>query len=56
MWYVPISEGPPYSGENLPILNLRMSLFSLYISLFGISDIPSKIQEFPSLFNHSPYL
>ena len=28
---------------------------SLYISLFGISDLPTSIQEFPSLFNHSPY-
>ena len=31
-------------------------LYILYISLFGISDLPTKIQEFPSLFNHSPYL
>ena len=27
-----------------------------YLSLFGISDLPTKILELPSLFNHSLYL
>ena len=36
--------------------NLRISFYILYISLFGISGLPTKIWEFPSLFNHSPYL
>ena len=39
-----------------PYDNFQNFLYSLYISLFGISDLPTKIQEFPSLFNHSPYL
>ena len=39
-----------------PYENFQNFLFILYISLFGISDLPTKIQEFPSLFNHSPYL
>ena len=42
-------------GENLPIWNFRISLYILYISLFGISDLPTKTLAFPSLFNHSPY-
>ena len=49
--------------RELPIfcLFLRLSPYEnfqnfLYISLFGISDLPTKIQEFPPLFNHSPYL
>ena len=39
-----------------PYENFQNFLFILYISLFRISDLPTKIQEFPSLFNHSPYL
>ena len=39
-----------------PYENFQNFLYILYISLFGISDLPTKIQEFPSLFNHSPYL
>ena len=39
-----------------PYENFQNFLYTLYISLFGISDLPTKIQEFPSLFNHSPYL
>ena len=39
-----------------PYKNFQNFLYILYISLFGISDLPTKIQEFPSLFNHSPYL
>ena len=42
-------------GENLPIWNSRIFLYILYISLFGISDLPTKALAFPSLFNHSPY-
>ena len=42
-------------GENLPIWNFRISLYILYISLFGISDLPTKTLAFPTLFNHSPY-
>ena len=42
--------------ENLPMINFRISLYILYISVFGISDLPNKIQNFPSLFNHSPDL
>ena len=42
--------------ENLHTKNIRTSLYILHISLFGISDLPTKLQEFPSLFNHSPYL
>ena len=42
-------------GENLPIWNFRISLYILYISLFGISDLPTKTLAFPSLINHSPY-
>ena len=42
-------------GENLPIWNLRISLYILYISLLGISYLPNKTLAFPSLFNHSPY-
>ena len=33
----------------------EVDLYILYISLFGFSDLPTKIQIFPSLFNHSPY-
>ena len=39
-----------------PYENFLNILYILFISLFGISDLPTKIQEFPSLFNHSPYL
>ena len=39
-----------------PYENFLTFLYILYISLFGISDLPTKIQEFPSLFNYSPYL
>ena len=39
-----------------PYENFQNFLYILYISLFGISDLPTKIQELPSLFNHSPYL
>ena len=39
-----------------PYENFQNFLYILYISLFGITDLPTKIQEFPSLFNHSPYL
>ena len=39
-----------------PYQNFRISFFILYISLFGISGLPTKIWEFTSLFNHSPYL
>ena len=39
-----------------PYENFQNFLYILYISLFGISDLPTKIQEVPSLFNHSPYL
>ena len=39
-----------------PYENFQNFLYILYISLFGISDLPTKTQEFPSLFNHSPYL
>ena len=42
--------------ENLHTKNIRTSSYILHNSLFGISDLPTKIQEFPSLFNHSPYL
>ena len=42
--------------KNLPIWNFRIYLYILYISLFGISDFSIKFQEFPSLFNHFPYL
>ena len=56
MWYLPISEGSPYIWVNLCIWNFKISLYTFYISLFGISDLPTKFQEFPSLFNHSPYL
>ena len=59
MWYLPISEGAPYIlpiFEKIPYLNFRISLYNLYISLFGFSDLPTILWEFPSLFNHSPYL
>ena len=39
-----------------PYENFIISLYILYISLFGNPDLPTKIQKFPSLFNHSPYL
>ena len=39
-----------------PNQNLRISFCILYISLFGISGLPTKIWEYPSLFNESPYL
>ena len=39
-----------------PYENFINSLCILYISLFGNPDLPPKIQKFPSLFNHSPYL
>ena len=39
-----------------PYQNFRISFYILYISLFGISGLPTKIWEFPPLFNHSPYL
>ena len=39
-----------------PYENFQNFLYILCFSLFGISDLPTKIQEFPSLFNHSPYL
>ena len=39
-----------------PYENFQNFLYILYVSLFGISDLPTKIEEFPSLFNHSPYL
>ena len=39
-----------------PYENFIISLYILYISLFGNPDFPIKIQKFPSLFNHSPYL
>ena len=42
-------------GENLPIWNFRISLYILYISLSGISDLPTKTLAFPSLFNHFSY-
>ena len=47
--FFPFLRKSPYlEFQNFPI--------SLYISLFGISDLPIKFQEIPSLFNHSPYL
>ena len=52
MSYLPISEWAPYILHQ----NFRISFYILYISLFGISGLPAKIWEFPSLFNHSPYL
>ena len=39
-----------------PYQNFRISFYILYISLFGISGLPTKIWAFPSLLNHSPYL
>ena len=40
----------PYSEfQNFPI-------YILYVSLFGILDIPTSSQEILSLFNHSPFL
>ena len=39
-----------------PYENFIISLYILYISLFGNPGLPTKIQKFPSLFNHSPYL
>ena len=38
-----------------PYQNFRISFYTLYSSLFGISGLPTKIWEFP-LSNHSPYL
>ena len=38
-----------------PYENFIISLYILYISLFGNPDLPTKMQKFPSLFNHSPY-
>ena len=40
---------------SIPIWNFKISLYILYICLFQISDLPISNQEFPSLFNHSPY-
>ena len=48
IFYLFLRKSPYESFQNF--------LYILYISLFGISDLPTKIQEFPSLFNHSPYL
>ena len=69
LWYKCIHVISPYFGgsslyfayfwENLPTKIFRISyiyIHILYISLFRISDLSTKIQEFPSLFNHSPYL
>ena len=56
---------PYFGGSSLyfahflrksPYENFQNFLYILYISLFGISDLPTKNPEFPSLFNHSPYL
>ena len=44
------------SCTKSPYEKFQNLLYILYISLFGISDLPTKLQEFPSLFNHSPYL
>ena len=53
---------PYFSGISLflsksPYLEFQnFSIFiNLYISLFQILDLPISNQEFPSLFNHSPY-
>ena len=43
-------------GPNHPIKIELISFFILYISLFKISNFPTNMSEFPSLFNHSPYL
>ena len=50
--YLPVSEDFPIFEK----IYHRISLYILYISLNQISNLPTKIHEIPSLFNHSPYL
>ena len=46
----------PIFLRKSPYQNFRISFYIVYISLFGILDLPIKFWEFPSMFNHSPYL
>lgn len=63
MRYLPILEGAPHILPIFGKISLRKisdflyisntsPCYILYISLFGISNLPTKLQEFPSLFNH----
>lgn len=46
-----------YIWDKIYFIKSRIvPLCFLYISPFGISDLPTKLPEFPSLFIHFPYL
>ena len=46
----------PYILEQISLFGISEFPYILYISNFRILDLPTKNQEFSSLFNHSPYL